>query len=565
MIKGSTETGAEAARATVLENTSLTETAFEMGRRLAEDPNIQAVGRGIKLRGGDASGNCVVFFVREKLRSPEQIAARGSWVIPPIVNGYPTDVVEVGALLAAAADRSLPAGKRGTRVAAPLIGGTATMALNSTVPGPGGYGTIGGLCFDAATNAPLLLSNAHVWGQSVGDEVTQPVSIASLFGASAVPATSGAPPAMVLTRVPAGLEAPVVFANALAQAYLVSGSEDDALTFGQSATSVTAATRTSSERVTSSGPAAGLPPAGRRLSPVLAWSYQRSSSAAVGQASSNSAHTPKKLLAARRLFTNSASYTGSQTINLYAEIIPAAGGAPTTASAHLPLVLLYPLGAGGKLAFRLLRPTSRQSVTAVTTQFTGFPAPARLGAVTLPFTVARSITVDSVGAGTFQAASAGTLPAGTLALKLPVGSVRLFIPASTEVVLDIDLRNFTGTLIAQGVNSAGDDTGTTTIPAAGGNGRTSVTIAGSELVEVRLTIAGAAVLYGVSCRRASPETTAPLSYAGSIAASDLTLKGKWGASLFVQAADSGFPESANVIETAIGAATLVADATFDVA
>jgi hypothetical protein len=83
------------------------------------------------------------------------------------------------------------------------------------------------------------------------------------------------------------------------------------------------------------------------------------------------------------------------------------------------------------------------------------------------------------------------------------------------------------------------------------------------LVEVRLTSAANALLFGVTSKRASPETAAPLSYSGSVKASALS-SGHWGASLFVQEIDTGLTESANVVESAIGAATLIADCQFDV-
>jgi len=114
------------------------------------------------------------------------------------------------------------------------------------------------------------------------------------------------------------------------------------------------------------------------------------------------------------------------------------------------------------------------------------------------------------------------------------------------------------------VNSAGDNVGTTTISAPGTSGRTLVTVAASELVEIQLTGAGTAVLYAVTSNRASPETTAPLSYAGSVPVSALA-SGRWGASLFVQALDGGLTESANVVETAIGQTGLIADCQFTVA
>jgi hypothetical protein len=544
------------------EQPRLADVAFAEGRRLAGDPNICAVGYGIKLRAGDpAAPGALVFFVREKLTAAAAIAARGTWSIPDTLGGFATDVVEVGHLVAAAADRSTPAGKRGTHVAAPLVGGVSTMGLGSQGPGPGGYGTMGGLGFDSGTNAPLLLSSAHVWGQTVPTEVVQPVIATSVFGAAVTPATIGTPATMVLTRVPPALAGPIAFANSVAQTYLITGSDTDPMVFGQGATAPGSA-RTDSDQVTIVAGTAGFAPAGRRMFPAPSWSYQRLTGSTSLPVSSSAPRPTTKLLAARRLFTNAATYSTSQTVNLYAEVIPATGGLPATASAHFPLALMYPLPAGNKLFPRLLRPTARQTPATVTTQFTGFPAPARLGAVSLPFVVA-GFTVDSVGTGMFQNANAGTLPAGTLALSLPAGTVRLFVPPSTQVTIDIDLRAFSGTLIAQAVNSAGDDVGTTTIPSPGANGRTQVSVASSEIVEVRLTTAGIAVLYGVTASRASPEATPPLCYAGSIAASTLGT-GHWGASLLVQGIDNGVPESANVVETAIGAATLLNDCIFDV-
>jgi hypothetical protein len=538
------------------------EVAFRETRRLEADPNIRSVGFGAKLRrGAIAQSESLVFLVDRKLNCAVDIAALHSWVIPAEIDGFVTDVVEVGALTAASADRAPPVGTRATHVSTPLLGGTATMGLGVQKAGPGGYGTIGGLCFDAASGAPLLLSNAHVWG-AVGTEVTQPVSPSALFGAVASPAQIPGPPSLeVLTTTPSALSAPIAFANALAQAYLIAGQGGDPQAFGQSATPVTSATRTDSERVTLIGPKASFAPAGKRQAPTVSWSYQRVANTALLQASSNVPHATTKLLLARRLFTDAATYTSSQTVNLYAEIIPAAGGAPASASSHFPLVLLYPLPAGNKFVPRLLIPAARQTPSTVTVSFQGFPAPARVGNVTLPFSVQQgAFLVDSEQPGTFQSAG-GALPAGTLALKLPASVVRVFVPPSTRVILDIDLRGVSG-FAAQGVNSAGDALGTVTT-AAGSAGRTLVTIAASELVEVQLTSAANALLFGVTSQRASPESTAPLSYSGSVKASALS-PGHWGASLFVQELDSGLPESANVVETGIGAATLIADCQFDV-
>jgi hypothetical protein len=550
------------------EQKSISTVAFEHARRLADDPNICTVGYGAKLRGSvPVQTGALVFYVREKLCDQSAVAARGSWPVPSEVEGFATDVVEAGHLAAAIANRAPPSGSRGTRIDDPLIGGVATMALGTAAPtpGPGGYGTLGGLAFDGGqTGAPLVLSNAHVWGQTGGVEVVQPIMASALLGAVASTASAGTPAATMLTSIPPGLAAPLTFLNSIAQTYLVTGGTTDPLPAGQGATSPPAGTRTDAEQVTVAAPVAGVAPAGRRLSPSVSWTYRRLSPSAVLESLTTAARTETRLLAARRLFTDAASYTTAQTINLYAEIIPAAGGAPVDASSHFMLVAFYPLPAGDRFVPRLLRPSSRQTPTSVTTQLQGFPAPARVGTAVLPVTVG-AFSVDAGANGNFKTPPAGQLPAGTLALELPTGTVRIFVPPSTRVDLDIDLRPAAGPFQGSAVNSAGDVVAAMTT-AAGTSGRTNATAQASEIVELRLTGVSLAQLFKVTSLRASPETTAPLSYAGSAKAADLAAvaHGQWGASLFVQALENGAPESANVIERAIGAQALIADCSFTI-
>jgi hypothetical protein len=296
----------------------------------------------------------------------------------------------------------------------------------------------------------------------------------------------------------------------------------------------------------------------------VSWSYQRLGNSAVLQASVSAPRPATRLLAARRLFSNAASYSSGQTVNLYAEIIPAIGGGPSSASAHFPLALLYPVASGDKVLQRILRPAPRQTVTTVNTSFAGFPNPARIGSTVLP-AITGAFAVDSDLPGAFAAPPGGSgLPAGTFVLTLPGGNVRMFVPIGTQVVVDINLTGSAGPLAVTALNSARDTVATTFTTAAGPSGRTLVTVSASEIVELVLSGVANAQLFGATSRRASPETTAPLSYAGSIPASDLLPRGKWGVSLFVQAADSGLPESANVVETSIAGATLISDCTFDV-
>jgi len=549
------------AEQTKMGSKTLSDVAFAEGRRVGDDPNIVAVGHGAKVRQGEAiDSESVIFFVRKKVASPAAITELESAIVPPNVDGFPTDVIEVGHLAAASADRTPPAGRRGVRIDDPLVGGVATMALGPSPAGPGGYGTLGGQCFDTATKAPLALSNAHVWGLTANTEVVQPIMASAILGAGVATAAIGTPAAVVQTRVPSGVVGPVAFANSIAQTYLITGSAGDPLPPAQVATPVPATTRTDSEQVTVTAPAAGLPPAGVRLSPTVSWDYQRLASTAVLQNSTSAARPATKLLTARRLFTNAASYTGSQPVNLYGEIIkaPAGSGEP------FALAILYPIATGDKFIPRVLRPTARQTVATVSTAFSGFPNPARAGTAVLP-AIAGGFAVDSDLTGTFVVPPGGSgLPANTFVLRLPTGNVRLFVPIGTQVVLDID-RAGGPAVTAQAINSARDPLPTTVTEANGTGTRKLVTIAASEIVEVVLTNVANMQLFGVTSRRTSPEPTAPLCFAGTISAADLVPKGKWGASLFVQELDSGTPVSANVVETAIGAAGLISDCTFDVA
>jgi hypothetical protein len=436
------------------------------------------------------------------------------------------------------------------------------MSLGTAAAGPGGYGTMGGHCFDAVSRAPLVLSNAHVWGTTANTEVVQPIMASAVLGAPVTTAMIGTPPTVVQTRVPTGLNAPVAFASSVAQTYLITGSGTDPLPPAQGATPVPATTRTDSEQVIVTAPAAGLPPAGVRLSPTVSWAYQRLASTAVLQNNTSAARPATKILTARRLFSNAASYTGSQPVNLYGEIVPVN---PGSAVNHFVLAVLYPVATGDKFIPRVMKATTRQSVTTVSSSFSGFPNPARAGTAVLP-AIAGGFAVDSDLTGTFVAPPGGSgLPAGTFVLRLPTGNVRLFVPIGTQVVLDIDLSGGPG-VSAQAINSARDPVQTTITQVNNGTTpRKLVTIAASEIVEVLLTNVGNMQLYGVTSRRTSPEPTAPLCYAATISAADLNPKGKWGASLFVQEFDTGTPESTNVAETAIGAASLITDCTFDVA
>lgn len=83
----------------------ISDIAFEYAHRLRADPNIRAVGYGVKVRAGAVvTGRCLVFYVRRKLATVQDGVCCGTWWVPPMIEGFQTDVVVV---LAATEARSM--------------------------------------------------------------------------------------------------------------------------------------------------------------------------------------------------------------------------------------------------------------------------------------------------------------------------------------------------------------------------------------------------------------------------------------------------------------------------
>lgn len=154
----------------------LHEVAMAEGQRLVSDPNIVSVGVGLKVVGGKPTMVAALhYYVREKLVETDTITHRGSELVQREVEGYKTDVLPLTIARATACPSSTrPTGKRGSRREAPLIGGTSTGTVGGFTSFIWGYGTLGGICFDAGSSAYMAISNAHVWGTDAGTDAIQP-------------------------------------------------------------------------------------------------------------------------------------------------------------------------------------------------------------------------------------------------------------------------------------------------------------------------------------------------------------------------------------------------------
>lgn len=136
----------------------------------ADDPNIKTVGYGLARRGGSLKdGMSIIFYVKRKYASDRAVAAAGSQPIPKKIKGFPTDVQESDM-------RPAQAGDRDEIKYDPLRGGVATSNSEEHIFWFNSSGTLGILARDNATDAPLAISNWHVWadGGEEGDQIIQP-------------------------------------------------------------------------------------------------------------------------------------------------------------------------------------------------------------------------------------------------------------------------------------------------------------------------------------------------------------------------------------------------------
>ena len=143
--------------------------AARMREEWADDPNVVAIGPGLRIAGCRAVPDelIITFFVKRKLPA-EEIAQRGLRPVPAEVDGIPTDVEPTGG-------STLYSGLEKRReLRDPLLGGIAVG--NSQIYF--WYGTLGAIVFDNATGEPMALTNEHVLINSdqghVGDQVIQP-------------------------------------------------------------------------------------------------------------------------------------------------------------------------------------------------------------------------------------------------------------------------------------------------------------------------------------------------------------------------------------------------------
>jgi hypothetical protein len=255
-------------------------------------------------------------------------------------------------------------------------------------------------------------------------------------------------------------------------------------------------------------------------------------------------------------------------------------GSDPVPSPRFVVAHLFPLSAPASVVRRVLDsgPAPEPADTRVTVR--GFPSPAKAGDAALFPVAADPYRLDAERAGLWVG---GTLPpgapVGAVALQLPDAAVRLIVPPSTKVELEVFHRGSSVTAVA--FSAAGVQVGSATTN-VGQNLLQILVLTGIEITSVVLTAAGGpGLVLGITASRPRPTpSVTPLGYTGGYDLPASATPGRWGLVVFSQTLDetplpsadpmtlagrlAGITETVNVIQGPGSALELLVDATFDV-
>ena len=528
---------------------SLAEVAGQEQLRLADDPNVESVGYGLRHRGGVSQYEaCVQYHVRAKLADPDQIRAMGSEVLPAEVGGYPTDVMETMSARPCK-NEGPPTGSRGSHIENPLIGGVSTTVLSDWHSFPTGFGTLGGLCFDASNGDAMALSNAHVWGLDTGKDCIQPWIPTGEYLDAIVKLLTCGPAAFILdTTVPSPLTAGLAAAAAAAWAAAAASDAEDPSRWGQRTgpqPGPGAATTAETVRVTASVP--DFPFAGRAYSTKTRWDYTRHTSAGDLNAAIDADRENEHVLRGKLVWTGRETYSPGQRVNICAEVITDRVANPAQ---FFVVALCYPTSNPERVLYRVLRPgRCKGTYRPKPICLEDFPDP-------LPSFGGSGYTIDLDPFRFESNAPARVVPAqpgspleGRNLLELPHAPLRVVFPPSTLLELEV-LQPERG-LRVTARNSAGRTVATVT----GGGGSSdpeTLTLRAPEMVEAVINGGGDdSALAGICVTKRPDDATDDattrrlyrLPYVGEL---DLGLrepKDRWNIVLQVQSLDPSGPKT----------------------
>ncbi len=326
----------------------------ELRREYTDDPNVQSIGWGLPERGGDLTeGVSLIFYVRRKYPTARAVEAAGSRPIPDEIDGIPTDVQELHL-------RPSQAGDRDEIKYDPLRGGVASSNAEENILWFNGSGTLGVLARDADTNAPVALSNWHVWGDGgeAGDRIIQPGHPTTGDHLEAIGKVAACGPlitSLIEWTVPSPL-ALALYGGAAAAAIAAAASDyRDPTRRGQDHTLTDPGERTLRETVDMAIEYPELPLPGRPFRTEVKWDYARETGKRLLTHAVEEERVNPQFLLGKLVVTDRATYRPGDTVRLTAAIWDYQ---PRPCDAYHAVAHLVPHNAPDRALRAVLQPTS---------------------------------------------------------------------------------------------------------------------------------------------------------------------------------------------------------------
>ncbi|EOO24937.1 hypothetical protein IIU_06510 [Bacillus cereus VD133] len=405
----------------------LMELAERVSEQWKEDSNVLGVGFGIKERSGELiEGLTLRFTVRQKFNSKDEILKADSTPIPPIIDGIQTDVNVVSGV-----PLNSSVGSRGTKIEEPLKGGVSTSVLGDFLPFPTGYGTLGSVCY-YNDGRLMALSNAHVWGPDILDDIIQPFLPVGEYTEAVVKVLTCGP---IISSILEGKRPSIltgILQDAASAAWIAAVASDakDPHRRGQEATSPTQLNeKTVSESIHFSAEPKGLPLPGMPYSAAVDWQYKRETDQADYSFNVNENKTNEHILINKYMWTQFNKYPRGQIVEIMAILETSF---PQRPDAFHVVAHLNPSNQPDRLISRILHPTACEDIPFL---FVNFPNRSANTPAIFPFTE-QGIKFYANQTGSFQDVWSSPVD-GNMELQFPSQGLSMDIPPSTRAELHV--------------------------------------------------------------------------------------------------------------------------------
>ena len=441
---------------------TLAEACHRENVRLSKDPNVLCVGYGLRERAGKLEMEaCLTYYVYSKFDSDKDIKACGSAPIPADAEGYPTDVVVVHDTKPAQCpdSKGAPTGGRGGRQEDPLVGGTSSTVLSDWHSFPTGYGTLGGICFDATTGDAMALSNAHVWGEDTGKDVIQPwMPIDEYVEGALKLLLCGVTSYLIDWTAPSPATIGLGAAAAAVWIAAACSDEEDPSRWGQRVTgSPGGGALTDRESIHIQAEVPPVPFAGRAYKTKTRWDYKRITNVGDTDANVTEDRVNKHILVAKRVWTDEPEYDPGSRVRICAELVTQGRARPED---YFVVAHCYPHADPSDVYRRVLLPGSCRRRKDLHWFFYGFPRPAEPKGQAPGHIKVKEFEIANVDGTHYWGPLPDGDPNAVTALTIPQRGLYCAVPPCTEVVVKALHTN--RAIKVEAFNSAGVHVGTVT-------------------------------------------------------------------------------------------------------